>query len=246
MNKTGLKLVSSGLAFAAISAVPSAQADYISPNIKDRGQQYTDEKPAEEYYGTGQGGRLVESFELRMQVDGLLRDHRWEEAIKKARKCVQLDPGYPENHLHLARALSGKLYDEKGPIDEKLLQDALKEWTLIRFHDSDVTSQLEARAMLSQLHRISKTLEKDKILKAKVEAQKKAAEALLQNRVTGDMDKVAGEQAASAKAGAGAPTGSSASEPTIKATSAPASENKTLDEVATQLAQKQKKRWILF
>lgn len=237
MNGSKQPLIFSGVAMlCALSAMPSAQADYISPNIKDRGQKYSDEKPDEAYYGTGQGGRLVESFELRMQVDGLLRDHRWDEAIKKARKCVQCDPGYPENHLLLARGLAGKLYDEKGPIDEKLLADSIREWNLIRWHDADVSEQLEARAMLSQLHRIAKTLEKDKIIKARVEQQKRAAEALLERKVTSDVDKVAaGASKEEMKEGAATTAASSS-----------AQQNSTIDDVAGKLAQKQKKRFLLF
>ncbi|MBY0545959.1 MAG: hypothetical protein K2W95_01580 [Candidatus Obscuribacterales bacterium] len=232
MNRSKQSLLCFGLMLCALSAIPSAQADYISPNIKDSGKQYSQEKPDEAYYGTGQGGRLVESFELRMQVDGLLRDHRWDDAIRKARKAVQCDPGYPENHLLLARGLAGKLYEEKGPIDEKLLADSIHEWNLIRWHDADVSEQLEARAMLSQLHRIAKTLEKDKIIKARVEQQKRAAEALLEHKVTSDMDKVAA-------------TGASKEESKEAATN-PGSDNKSLDEVANKLAQKQKKRFLLF
>lgn len=247
MHRSRISLICFGLVLCALSPIPSAQADYISPNIKDHGKKYTEEKPDEAYYGTGQGGRLVESFELRMQVDGLLRDHRWDEAIRKAKKAVQCDPGYPENHLLLARGLAGKLYEEKGPIDEKLLADSIHEWNLIRWHDADVSEQLEARAMLSQLHRISKTLERDKIIKARVEQQKRAAEALLERKVTSDMDKVAaGGAKDEPKEGPTAAATTNPSPENTSATATPGSENKSVEEVANKLAQKQKKRFILF
>lgn len=194
-----IRFVVCSLAIGSLLAIPSANADYISPNIKDKGHEYTDEKPLSELYGTGQGGRLVESSELRMAVDGLLRDHKWEEAEKKARKAVQLDPGYPENHLLLARALVGKLYGTKGTIDEKLLAECIREWNLIKWHDADPCNQLEAKGICTQLNRISKTLEKDRQLKAKMEEKKRIAEMMAKQAsesakpatVAGDTEKVA-------------------------------------------------------
>ncbi len=207
-----------------ISALAPASADYISPGIKDKGHEYTEEKPRSEIYGTGEGGRMVESSELRMAVDGLIRDHSWDEAVKKAKKAVQLDPGYPENHLLLARALVGKLYSDKGAIDEKLLAESQREWNLIKFHDADPCNQLEAKSICWQLGRISRSLEKDRQVKAKLDEKKKAAELLAKKSDGPAHATVAGDTEKVAVSGTG----------------------KTVDEVQTQLASKPKKRWLLF
>ena len=247
MSRIIYRSIAGGLGLCALSALTPltpAKADYISPNIKDRGHEYSDEKPTSSFYGSGQGGRMVEASELRLAVDGLLRDHMWDEAIRKAKKAVQLDPGYPENHFFLAKGLAGKLYEHKGPIDEKLLQESIHEWNLIRWHDADVSDQLEARAMLSQLNAIAKTLQRDRLLKAKIEQKKKIEEATanlkraaesklaakpvvqseekpeLSQTVTSDTEKVAGSES-------------------------PAT-SRTLEDVANQLAEKPKKRWRLF
>jgi hypothetical protein len=212
------------LTLGLMSAVvlPPAYADYISPGFKDKGHEYTEEKPDSSFYGEGQGGRLCEASELRLTLEGLIRDHKWEEAIKKGKKAVQLEPSYPENHLLLARALVGKLFSDKGTIDEKLLAEALREWRLIQWYDVDTSNQMEARGMTRHLGKIAKTLEKDRHTKAKLEEKKKAAELLAKkaeestkpSTVSGDGEKVV--------------TG------------------KTLDDVHNQLAAKQKKRWLLF
>lgn len=252
MSPNGVKInlrIAASCALIALVAMPAAKADYISPNIKDRGHEYTDEKPHSEIYGTDQGARLVESSELRMVVDGLIRDHQWDLAVKKARKAVQLDPGYPENHLLLARALVGKLYGEKGAIDEKLLAECIREWQLIRWHDADPCNQAEAKGICWQLGRISRTLEKDRQLKAKMEEKKRLAEALAKkadelNRpatVSSDTEKVATPASVSTAAADTAHT----AEATAHAAAATGSTGKTLNDVQTQLAVK-KKRWLLF
>lgn len=221
-NLKVLNILALTLGLLVNAGVLPASADYISPGFKDKGHEYTDEKPDSSFYGEGQGGRLCEASELRLVLEGLIRDHKWDEAVKKGRKAVQLEPGYPENHLLLARALVGKLFADKGAIDEKLLAEALREWRMIEWHDADTSNQLEAKGIARHLSKIARTLEKDRQAKAKLEERKRAAELLAKkaeestrpSTVSGDGEKVV--------------TG------------------KTLDDVQNQLAAKQKKRWLLF
>jgi hypothetical protein len=159
-----------GLALAVIAPIllaPAVQADVTSPDIKDKGKRYTQEKAHKEIYGTSSSGRLVEASELRILVDGLIADGEWEAAIPKARKAVQLDPGDPGGHLALARILTRKFYDTKGRVDEKLLNEVIGEWQIIRFHDVDPTEQWEAGQTVKKLQKIAKAIEKDKLEREK-------------------------------------------------------------------------------
>ena len=148
---------------ASLVLVPAARADVTSPSIKDTGKQYTREKPATSYYGTGTSARLTEASELRMAVEDLIAAGELEQALPKAKKAVQLDPGDPSGHLFLARILTTKFYETKGKIDEKLMAECAREWQMIRYHDADPTEQWEAGQQVKKLMRIAKTLEKEKI-----------------------------------------------------------------------------------
>lgn len=163
------------IAFALI-LVPAVRADVTSPSIKDKGHKYTTEKARTDYYGTGGSGRLVEASELRILVDDLLASGEFEKAIPKARKAVQLDPGDPSGHLFLARALTNKLYQSKGEVDEKLLAECIREWQIIRYHDADPTEQWEAGNNVKKLQKIAKALEKEKRLKEEKEKEKEDSE----------------------------------------------------------------------
>lgn len=163
MNNTRIAL---GL-LLALATAPLASADVTSPSIKDKGKKYTHEKPNSSYYGTGSAGRLVEASELRIHIDDLLAAGDWEKAVPKARKAVQLDPGDPYGHLLLARAMTMKLYQSKGEVDEKLLIECMHEWAMIRRHDADPTEQWEAGTQYKKLQKIAKALEKQKKEKEK-------------------------------------------------------------------------------
>lgn len=145
----------------------AVKADVTSPSIKDRGKQYTHEKPLTSYYGTGNSGRLVEASELRIMVEDLLASGEYEKAIPKARKAVQLDPADPSGHMYLAKCLTNKLYQSKDEIDEKLLGECMREWQLLRVHDADPTEQWEAGNQVKALKKIAKALEKEKLQKEK-------------------------------------------------------------------------------
>lgn len=167
------------LAGLSILSAQTAIADVLSPSIKERqGKKYSIEKPRSSYYGSGQAGRMTEASELRIEVAGMLDDGEFLAAIPKAKKAVQLDPGYPEGHILLARALTSKFYQQKGVVDEKLLAECLNEWQLIRYHDADLSEQMEAGSQAKRLLKIAKMLEKDRKQKLKIK-EKQAEEALL-------------------------------------------------------------------
>lgn len=157
-------------------ACPLAQADVTSPQIKNKGKKYTNEKADTGWYGTGSSARLVEASELRIHVEDMLASGEWEKAIPKAKKAVQLDPGDPQGHLYLARALTMKFYQTKGEPDEKLLQECMMEWDLIRRHDADPTEQWEAGAEVKKLIRVAKAIEKDKIRREKEKIERGESE----------------------------------------------------------------------
>ncbi len=148
-------------------ACPLALADVTSPQIKDKGKKYTTEKADSGWYGTSSSARLVEASELRIHVENMLANGEWEKAIPKAKKAVQLDPGDPQGHIYLARALTMKFYQTKGEPDEKLLQECMLEWDLIRRHDADPSEQWEAGTEVKKLVKIAKAIEKDKIRREK-------------------------------------------------------------------------------
>lgn len=152
----------------ALSFAP-AYADVISPGIKDTGKLYSEEDANTSYYGTGIGAIQTEASMLRFDIERALQKNRLEEAITKAKKCTQLDPSDPINHILLARALTRKFYAKQGTIDEKLLAEALYEWKLIWFHDADQHEQAEAKANARRLMKIAKALAKEKEFKAKQE-----------------------------------------------------------------------------
>lgn len=165
MKAGALVPILGSVAIAAASMAfmqPAAFCDVTSPSIKDKGKKYSREKARSDHYGTGQSGRLVEASELRFQVGDLLDEGDWLRAIPKAKKAVQLDPGDPTGHIYLARALTLKLYQSKGEVDEKLLAECIHEWQLIRYHDADPTEQWEAGNEVKKLSKIAKALAKQK------------------------------------------------------------------------------------
>ncbi|MBX9689182.1 MAG: hypothetical protein K2X27_20910 [Candidatus Obscuribacterales bacterium] len=189
----------------------AAMADVTSPSIKDKGKKYTTEKPLTNYYGTGSSARLVEASELRIAVEDMLTSGDFEKAIPKAKKAVQLDPGDPQGHVYLAKALTMKFYQSKGEIDEKLLAECIREWQLIRYHDADPTEQWEAGNEAKKLTKIAKALEKEK----KAKERQRADEELAKKEVNGEVkSKVADKKVPSQDA---AETSESAEAPVKKA-----------------------------
>lgn len=176
-NKSLLVVVSLA---ACIITPTSVYADAMSPSIKDTGKTYSKEHADYEYYGTGIGGRAMEASMLRFQIDRLIQDGMYEKAMVKARKACQLDPSDPENHLLLARAVTKRLASLTGPVNEKLLAEAMTEWKLIWMHDADNTEQSEAKYNYVHLKRVAMGIEKKKKMEAK--EREKAKHALAQDR----------------------------------------------------------------
>lgn len=145
-----------------------ALADAISPKIGHTPKKYSEERPNTAYFGTGTGGRLSEASHLRFEAEHALNEREFEEAIRLSKKSVHLDPGDPTGHLFLARALTGKFYATKGPVNEELLKECLTEWRLIWFHDSDQFEQTEAKWQAIKLMRIARALDNERKLKAKL------------------------------------------------------------------------------
>lgn len=146
-------------------------ADAISPKIGNTPKKYSEERPNTAYFGTGTGGRLSEASQLRFEAEHALNEHELEEAIRLSKKSVHLDPGDPTGHVLLARALTGKFYATKGPVNEELLKECLAEWRLIWFHDPDQFEQTEAKWQAIKLMRIAKALDRERKLKAKLALQ---------------------------------------------------------------------------
>lgn len=175
MKYRNLTFVVTALATTSAFALP-VYADAISPEIKDKGNVYSKEKPNRSYYGTGIAARAMEAMELRFEVERLVQDGEFEEAIPKAKKACQLDPGDPQCHLLLARALTRKFYTKEGPIDEKLLRECLAEWLMLWHHDADQSEQLEAKLEARKMLKIAAALDKRKRLEyeAKLVARREA------------------------------------------------------------------------
>lgn len=179
MNKMNLPLVVMLMLTTGSFAMP-VYADAISPQIKDTGKSYSKARPDATYYGTGVGGRANEAMMLRFEVERMLQDGEFEAAIPKAKKACQFDPGDPQCHLLLARAMTRKFYTTEGPIDEKLLRECLAEWQLLWHHDSDQFEQVEAKLEARRMMRIAKILDKKK--KAEYEAKIAAKQAVQEQR----------------------------------------------------------------
>jgi hypothetical protein len=138
--------------------VPAANADAISPSIKETTQLYSNEKSNKAFYGTGITGRLSEASALRFQGEQDTHDQNFDTAVRELAKAVQLDQGDPEGHMLYARALSAKI--KAGQVNPKELETALHEWHLLWHHDSDHDDQVEAHMEARSLGRIARALDK--------------------------------------------------------------------------------------
>lgn len=177
----GLSLVALVVATSITCGI--ARADDINPGIRDTGKVYSKDHPDSAWFGTGSGAREAEASALRFQVERELQDGDWDDAIKHAKRCVQFDPGDPESHFFLARALTKKFYTKKGAPDEKLLNECLYEWTLLWHHDADQWEQIEAKTEAKRLMRVAKEIRKkhDEELASRLQAKEQLAKERKEN-----------------------------------------------------------------
>ncbi len=150
-------------AIAICFSTAPAWADAISPGIKDNGSVYSEATPDSSTYGTGPGAELAEASMLRFKGAEKLRQRKYDEAISTFLKAVQFDPGDPESHLLLARALTAKIMHGKKLPDSKALKEAIDEWKLIWHHDADQTEQVEAKGQARMLSKLAKDIEKNQV-----------------------------------------------------------------------------------
>ncbi len=171
MKKVSTKVLYAAAAVTLLSSqlllANPAEADAISPRIKQSTKIYSSERPNSSYFGTGPAARMTEASALRFQAEKELADNNIDEALRVSGKAVQLDPGDPGTHLLYARALTGKFYSNEGPIDEKMLAKCYEEWMLIALHDSDQEEQQEARVQAKRLAKIAKGIAKKKAIEEK-------------------------------------------------------------------------------
>ena len=137
----------------------AANADAISPAIRESGTKYSSEKPNKAYYGTGVSSRMTEASELRFQGEQDIEDAKFDDAIRKLAKAVQLDPGDPEGHLLYARALTKKIDTGKG-VTQDMVAKAKGEWGLLWHHDADYSEQFEAKMSSRHVAKVAKALAK--------------------------------------------------------------------------------------
>jgi hypothetical protein len=159
------------LLFAAPSRADIV-SDYFNNPVSTA--PYSKEKANTSMYGRGETGRMAEASMMRFHGEQDLQENNLEEAIKKLGKAVMLDPGDPTGHVLYARAITAKLFDNKGPIDEELLKRCLTEWRQLQLHDADYIEQMEARANYKRLFKIAKALAKQKQIMAKQEGSGKS------------------------------------------------------------------------
>jgi hypothetical protein len=152
-----------GLALLAVWCPIDSQsrvlADAISPHIRETTSLFPPEKPNTAFYGSGVAGRMTEASELRFAGERDTMDGKFDDAIHKLAKAVQMDPGDPAGHLLFARALSRKISAGKH-VTPQLVQVALSEWKQLWHHDADQTEQLEAQLEARRLGRVARTLSK--------------------------------------------------------------------------------------
>ena len=157
MRLKSLKFIFFSLTVAIVVPVQSALADAISPNIQNGDKVYSTEKPNAAYFGTGVAGRLSEASRLRFEGEHYTINGEFDTAIRQLKKAVELDPGYPEGHVLLARAMTKKI-KKSDVLDKKLFKECRAEWSLIDKHDADHTHQFEARRNLRFLHQVARSV----------------------------------------------------------------------------------------
>lgn len=157
MGQNSLRNFCFTLTLLSLSFNTPAIADAISPNIENGDKVYSTEKPNAAYFGTGVAGRLSEASRLRFEGEHYTINGDFDRALSRLRKAVELDPGDPQGHLLLSRAMTKKIKNSKT-VDKKLLMECRAEWSLIDKHDADHTHQFEARRNLRFLNQVAKTI----------------------------------------------------------------------------------------
>lgn len=139
-------------------------ADTISPHINDDGTVYSTERPNSSFFGTGISGRMNEASTLRFSGEQDLADLKYDDAIRKLAKAIQLDPGDPEGHMQYARAMTAKILKSiKGGnqnVDVDLIDRCRAEWKMLARHDADMLNQYEAGTNLRRMNKLAKAMKK--------------------------------------------------------------------------------------
>lgn len=160
--KTAVWGISAVLISAAIYPF-GVSADTISPHVNDDGTVYSTEAPNSSYFGTGVAGRMNEASTLRFSGEQDLADLKYDDAIKKLAKAIQLDPGDTEGHMQYARAMTAKIarsIKKKEQIDPELIARCKAEWKMLARHDADMLNQYEAGTNFRRVSRIAKAIKK--------------------------------------------------------------------------------------
>lgn len=147
-------------------------ADAISPSVNGDGQVYSKEAPNASFYGTGMSGRMNEASALRFEGEQDTASQKYDVAIRKLAKAVQLDPSDPTGHVLFARALSQKIVTSKTAISPDMVNQAIQEWKMIWHHDADIMEQMEGQREVRRLKKIAKAVEKQQQLQSDLVAQK--------------------------------------------------------------------------
>jgi hypothetical protein len=171
MKLTIVKVVVLSMVPGFLIAVP-CRADMVSDyfNKPMSAAPYSKDKPDSQMYGRGESGRMAEASMLRFNGEQDLQESNIEEAIKKLGKAVMLDPGDPTGHVLYARAITAKLFTNKG------VKKCMLEWRQLQLHDADYIEQMEAKANFKRLYKIAKALAKQQQVIAKQEEKAKLAE----------------------------------------------------------------------
>lgn len=139
-------------------------ADTISPHVNDDGTVYSTEAPNTSFFGTGISGRMNEASTLRFSGEQDLADLKYDDAIRKLGKAIQLDPGDPEGHMQYARAMTAKilksLKSKNQTVDSDLIDRCRAEWKMLARHDADMLNQYEAGTNLRRMNKIAKAMKK--------------------------------------------------------------------------------------
>lgn len=143
---------------AACVTLTPGSADVVSPHINGGGRVYSTEPANTAFFGIGISGRKAEASVLRFEGEQDIELGKFDDAVRKLSKAVQLDIEDPQAHVLYARAITAQFYANKGLIDEELLNRCIVEWKLIWRHDADYLEQGEARRQARRLSKIAKSV----------------------------------------------------------------------------------------
>jgi hypothetical protein len=154
------KLISMSAVVGLLIPGTKVQADSISPAITGDGRSYSKEAPNEAFYGSGMSGRMSEASALRFDGEQDTVSQKYDAAIRKLAKAVELDPNDPTGHVLYARALSKKIDATKGKVPLATIEEAIEEWKTIWHHDADVFEQWEGHKQVRHLDKVAKAIKK--------------------------------------------------------------------------------------